>query len=154
MLNKYKITFNNISNQDESIYFSNEQTLIKLLKLTAKETGLKGKFVVSFNLVDSDDIRKLKKEHFGIDASTDVLSFPQMDTFRGTTDLGDIFINSDILETQAKEIGSDKNTEVLYLFMHGLLHLIGHDHIGEEDFKLMRTKEKEFFRKLNIRNEK
>lgn len=153
MLKKYKITFNNISKQNDDIYFSNIKTFNKLLKLASNDTGLKGKFVVSFNLTNSRDIKKIKKKYLGIDKETDVLSFPQMHTFQGVTDLGDIFINSDILESQSNEIGSNPETEIKYLFMHGLLHLIGHDHEEEKEFKLMRLKEKEYFRKLNIREE-
>ena len=125
--------------------------LLKLVKLAAEDTKVKGKFEVSFNLVNSEEIRKINKEYRNVDKSTDVLSFPQMETFNEVTDMGDIFINKDILESQAKEIGSDKSTEIKFLFMHGLLHLIGYDHITEDEYKIMRKKEKEFFKKANIR---
>jgi probable rRNA maturation factor len=65
--------------------------------------------------------------------------------------MGDIFINEDILESQAESIGSDAATEMKFLFMHGLLHLIGYDHITDEEYKEMRKKEKELFHKAGIR---
>ncbi len=144
MFKKYTINYN-VERPVE------HKDLIKLLKLAAKDTNLSGSFEVSLNIIDSKEIRKINKEYRNVDKSTDVLSFPQMETFKGVTDMGDIFINKDILESQAKEIGSDPHTELKFLFMHGLLHLIGYDHITEEEYKEMRLKEKEFFKKAGIR---
>ena len=144
MFNKFTINYNTDKPKEH-------KDLIKLVKLAAKDTGLKGSFEVSLNLIDSETIRKINKEYRNVDKSTDVLSFPQMETFKSVTDMGDIFVNTNILESQAKEIGSDPSTELKFLFMHGLLHLIGHDHLGDEDYALMKEKEKEYFRKAKIR---
>ena len=145
MFNKYKINYNTKTQPKE------HKDLIRLVKLAANETGLKGSFEVSLNLINSEKIREINNEYRNVDKSTDVLSFPQMETFQGNTDLGDIFINEDILVSQSQDIGSDPSTELKFLFMHGLLHLIGYDHITDEEYKSMRDKEKEFFKKAKIR---
>ena len=144
MFNKFRINYNTKKPKEH-------KDLIKLVKLAAEDTGLDGSFEVSLNLINSEAIREINKEYRNVDKSTDVLSFPQMETFDGVTDMGDIFVNKDILESQAQEIGSDASTELKFLFMHGLLHLIGHDHINDDDYKLMKNKEKEYFRKAKIR---
>jgi probable rRNA maturation factor len=144
MFKQYKINYN-VKKMPE------HNDLLKLLKLAAEDTKIEGKFEVSFNLVDSEEIKKINKEYRNVNKPTDVLSFPQMETFNKVTDMGDIFINKDIIESQAKEIGSDPSTEIKFLFMHGLLHLIGYDHVKEKDYSIMRKKEKEFFKKANIR---
>ena len=144
MFNKFTINYNTKKPKEH-------KDLIKLVKLAAADTGINGSFEVSLNLIDSEAIREINNEYRNVDKATDVLSFPQMETFDGVTDMGDIFINKDILESQAEEIGSDPSTELKFLFMHGLLHLIGHDHINDDDYEVMRKKEKEYFSKAGIR---
>ena len=144
MFKRFKINYNTSKPKEH-------KDLMKLVKLAAADTGINSSFEVSLNLIDSETIREINNEYRNVDKSTDVLSFPQMETFKGMTDMGDIFINKDILESQAEEIGSDASTELKFLFMHGLLHLIGHDHLGEDDYKVMKAKEKEYFRKAKIR---
>ena len=144
-MRKYSINYNTDTKPEE------HKDLLKLVKLAAKDTGLKGRFEVSCNLINSNDIRAINLEHRGKDKSTDVLSFPQMSTFEGSTDLGDVFINTDILQSQAALVGQDASTELKFLFMHGLLHLIGHDHQTDEEYELMKSKEEEYFSKAKIR---
>jgi probable rRNA maturation factor len=152
-MKKYQITFQTDDITDE-IYRKNKKDLLKILKETIKKTKINGNiFVVSLNLFSQDKIRDINNEHRDINKTTDVLSFPQMELFDGTMDLGDIFINYEILDSQAKEIDSDANTELKYLFMHGLLHLVGHDHLFDDDFKLMRDVEKQIFTKTKIRKD-
>ena len=145
LFNKYKINYNRPKPPKE------HKDLLRLVKLAAKDTGLKGTFEVSLNFVNSEKIREINIEYRDVDKSTDVLSFPHMETFEGNTDLGDIFINEDILISQSKEIGSTPSRELKFLFMHGLLHLIGYDHITDDEYNAMRRKEKEFFKKAKIR---
>jgi len=95
----------------------------------------------------------LNKEHRNKDSTTDVLSFPHNEYDRKNYYIGDIFINADIIDSQAKEIGSDPITEMTFLTMHGMLHLIGYDHQNEFDEEEMTGKQRLIFKELGIRND-
>ncbi len=151
--NKYQITIHAENPQDLILIKENLLKLRKILKEVTSELTIKSKYVVSLNLKNSKQIKLLNLEFRKIDKTTDVLSFPQNELFQGILDLGDIFINSEIIESQAKSIDSDINTELCFLFMHGLLHLIGYDHLKELDEKKMIKRQKEIFIKLGIRND-
>ncbi len=109
------------------------------------------KLSMSIHICDSERIRDLNKEHRDKDLSTDVLSFPHGEDDDGYLYIGDIFINEDIIESQAEEINSDPITEMKFLSMHGMLHLVGYDHIEEEDEEEMTSMQREIFRNLGIR---
>lgn len=64
--------------------------------------------------------------------------------------LGDIVICMDIAKYQAKEYGHSLDREIMYLTCHSMLHLLGYDHIEEDDKKIMRGKEKEVMKKLGV----
>lgn len=84
---------------------------------------------LSLSLVRDPAIRKLKREYFGIDAATDVLSFPAGDfPGGGLRPLGDIVISLDTAKRNAKEHGHALHRELALYLAHGLLHLLGHDH--------------------------
>ncbi|BDV03586.1 MAG: endoribonuclease YbeY [Candidatus Hepatoplasma scabrum] len=135
------------------LFKKNQKKLYQLLKEVTKELNLKDKFVVSLNLLESEEIKDLNKKYRNLNKTTDVLSFPQNESFDNIYDLGDIFINGELLLEQAKSINSDQDTEFCFLFMHGLLHLIGYDHLNIEDEKKMINRQKELFKKLKIRND-
>lgn len=107
---------------------------------------------ISLNFVNEEEIRRLNNQFRHIDKVTDVLSFPNLnksesqklkdvckqDCFDGNMIfLGDIVICKQKAYGQAKEYGHSKNREVCFLALHGLLHLLGYDHIEKEDEKLM-----------------
>ncbi len=117
------------------------------------------KYSVSINLTYNKEIQELNSIYKDKDKPTDVLSFPS-GNLSGTygqnkeLDLGDIFINVDILESQANSINSNIETEVVFLFMHGLLHLIGYDHVNDkEEAEKMYTRQREILKKTGIREE-
>jgi probable rRNA maturation factor len=105
---------------------------------------------VSVLVVSPEEMRTLNLEHRGKDETTDVLSFPQYEDSeqvravaeqqRGFS-LGDIVINAQAAEAQAAEYGHSKERETAYLFVHGMLHLLGHDHEDEADKAVMRHTE-------------
>ncbi len=94
---------------------------------------------VIFNIiiVDNKEIHRLNKEYRGIDRETDVISFAleDDDTFIKTDFriLGDIYISLDRAREQAKEYGHSLKREICFLAIHGLLHLLGYDHMKKED---------------------
>ena len=102
-------------------------------------------YEISLLITDDETIYKLNKEYRQKDRPTDVLSFPMEDDIM----LGDIVISLDTAKNQAqeREIGLDR--EIAFLFIHGLLHLLGYDHeTSAEDEKEMFALQEEILKKL------
>ena len=109
------------------------------------------------------DIQKYNKEYRNIDRATDVLSFPmfekeevekiQKDGSIVPDILGDIIINLSQVKMQADEYGHSFERELAYMLVHGFYHLMGYDHIKEDDKKVMREKEEKVLKDLNINRE-
>ncbi len=85
---------------------------------------------LSIVLTDNARLRRLNRDYLGIDAPTDVLSFPasESDPVTGSPYLGDILISLPRARAQAKSAGHTLESEVQLLVVHGVLHLLGHDH--------------------------
>lgn len=103
---------------------------------------------IEFNiiLVDNEEIHKINKEWRGIDRETDVISFALEDNEEIKEKhrvLGDIYISLDKAKEQAKEYGHSLKRELCFLSVHGLLHLLGYDHMNKEEEKIMFDKQKE-----------
>ncbi len=97
------------------------QAFARTLRLTHCE--------LSLSLVRDSAIRKLKREYFGIDAVTDVLSFPAGDfPGPGPRPLGDIVISLDTARRAARDLDTTLERELALYLAHGLLHLLGFDH--------------------------
>lgn len=107
---------------------------------------------VSVSFVDKEEIRELNREYRGVDRETDVLSFPMEDEFLvgGPILLGDIIISLEKALEQSIDFGHSLYREVAYLTAHSMFHLLGYDHIEEEEKSIMREKEKEIMRRLKI----
>lgn len=110
---------------------------------------------VSLSIVDRDDIHKLNKDYRDVDRETDVLSFPLDEEGYDNEGnpiilLGDIVICLDVAEDQANDFGHSLEREMMYLICHSTLHLLGYDHIEEDDKKEMRAKEKEVMKNLGV----
>ena len=114
---------------------------------------------VSVSFVTPDEIQSLNREYRGVDSVTDVLSFPQFDSVddlidmqeeTGVAELGDVVICMERALSQAEEFGHPLEREVIYLFVHSILHLLGYDHMEEEDKKVMRAREEEVMTELGI----
>ncbi|WP_290776605.1 rRNA maturation RNase YbeY [Anaerofustis sp.] len=108
---------------------------------------------VSVSLVDAEEIKKLNKSYRNVDKVTDVLSFP-MDFEEDFKDevviLGDVVLCVDKAVEQAKEYGHSIDREVIYLTVHSILHLLGYDHMEEDEKKEMRFHEEEVMKILNL----
>lgn len=120
---------------------------------------------VSINFVSGEEIHNLNRTFRDTDRETDVLSFPNLnkaynqslkefDSERNFDDkklfLGDIVICKKIAYAQAKEYGHSKQREVCFLALHGLLHLLGYDHIKKEDEKIMMAKAEEILSMVGV----
>lgn len=111
---------------------------------------------VEFNIiiVDNTKIRKLNKDYRNIDRETDVISFALEDYEDIKLEhrlLGDIYISIDKAESQALEYNHSLLRELGFLSIHGLLHLLGYDHMNPDDEKVMFDKQKEILDSYGIK---
>jgi len=109
---------------------------------TLKTLVIEDDYILSLVICGPVSIRKINREYRGIDAVTDVISFALLDDddmveYEDCVELGDIFINRSRVFSQAEEYGHSVKREFIFLFVHGLLHLLGYDHMNEEDEKRM-----------------
>lgn len=116
------------------------------------------KLYISVTLTNPENIRKLNNEYRNVDKETDVLSFPmfEKDEIGQVPDeqfdiLGDMVISIDRVTEQAKEYGHSFERELSYMVVHSFYHLLGYDHMVEEDKVKMREKEENLLNKLNIK---
>ena len=114
---------------DLNIYY--EKTL-KILKI-------KGEADVSLILVGPITIKRINSSYRNIEKVTDVLSFEYLENHEDkyVEELGDIFINRNRVISQAKDYKHSIKREFIFLFIHGLLHLLGYDHMNDKDEKKM-----------------
>lgn len=111
---------------------------------------------VSITLTDDEHIHELNKKFRGIDRATDVLSFAfhesdEPEIFGDTVDvLGDIIISIERAKIQAEDFGHSTLREIVFLTVHGLLHLLGYDHIEEADRLEMEREQKFIMDELKI----
>ena len=135
------------------------EDLIKLVTKTCFEIEKidKTDLYLSVTLSKENYIHRINKEYRGIDRPTDVLSFPMFEKNEiplektGISDvLGDIIICVPIVEKQAIEYEHSFKRELAYMLVHGFYHLMGYDHMQEDEKKLMREKEEIVLSKLNI----
>ncbi|MCL2342431.1 MAG: rRNA maturation RNase YbeY [Firmicutes bacterium] len=153
-----------ISREKRGLGLPNAAVLIKRAASAALEAeGVDAPCEISVLLTDGDGIRALNREFRGVDAPTDVLSFPQNDLTPGHFDvnacerdpetsallLGDMALNIPRCIAQGREYGHGAEREARYLTVHSVLHLLGYDHMDEGGEKRrMRAREKEIMRKI------
>lgn len=118
--------------------YSNFDYLNDLLDKTLDKLNIDGIFSIIF--IDDDKMHEMNYKYRGIDRTTDVLSFALNDdkSFKGNINvLGDIYISIPKMVEQAKEYGHSEKRELSFLVIHGLLHLLGYDHMKKEDETVM-----------------
>ena len=113
---------------------------------------------VSFSFVSPEEIRELNAAYRQKDAVTDVLSFPQYDDLNDLDNeeeicIGDVVICSEVAHRQAEEYGHSYERELLYLFVHSILHLLGYDHMEEDEKKEMRRREEDVMDKIGLKRD-
>lgn len=123
-----------------------EPRYLEIMKTAFSYLGVKINYEVDVNLVDRETIHRINREYRNVDRVTDVISFAFNDDDSELSQindpeiphlLGEIFICVDRAIEQAAEIGNTIDRELNFLFVHGLLHLLGYDHMKEEDEKIM-----------------
>lgn len=144
---------------------SYKEIIKKVLKKCFEIEKLENKnLYVNVVLTNAKNIKSINKEHRGIDKETDVLSFPMFEKdeldekiksgdFPYEDVLGDVIISIEKVREQAEEYGHSFERELSYMLVHGFYHLMGYDHIEEEDKKIMRPKEEKILNELKITRE-
>ena len=142
-----------------------EKTIKKVIEQCFKEENMEdSKLYISITLTTPEHIHEINKQYRNVDRATDVLSFPIFEKeeidekirnhdFEHEDVLGDIVISIEKVEEQAKEYGHSFEREFAYMLVHGFYHLMGYDHIQEEDKVIMRVKEEKVLKKLVIRRD-
>lgn len=151
--------------------FENKELIAKMIRAAeyaAQTVTGTDRLEVGLTLTDPDSIRELNREYRGVDAVTDVLSFPLMEFEKGAKGrvdpededavdpdtglimLGDIVINMERVFSQAEEYGHSPEREGCYLCVHSVLHLLGWDHMEPEDKKAMRQQEEKLMAGLGL----
>ena len=126
----------------------------KVLEIAIKEEELND---VEFNviLVDNNYIHELNKNYRKIDRETDVISFAFEDNmdvcYKDFRLLGDIYISIDRCYSQALEYGHSREREICFLATHGILHLLGYDHMEKEDEEVMNSLQNELLDGYDIK---
>ena len=123
----------------------------------------KTKMYISVTLTTPEQIRKINNEFRQVDKETDVLSFPMFEkeeileikkkTSKLEEALGDIIVTVEIVKEQAKEYRHSFERELAYMIVHGFYHLMGEDHMKEDEKAQMRAKEENVLKLLDITRE-
>ena len=146
------------------IYFEDGQAVSEEIRKTMERAacrcleteGVDGQRAeLSVTFVDPEEIRVLNRDYRGVDKVTDMLSFPQFEGAdempqQGELCLGDVVICREKAAGQAEEFGHSFEREIIYLFTHSVLHLLGYDHMTDEDKRQMRQREEEVMEYLGI----
>ena len=160
-----------------TVYFTNvglqKFTIKRLLQGALKRLGQPYcRIEMSLSIVTPQEIQQLNKQFRGIDSVTDVLSFPTIDNpergvldvnaFRqdainpktGKLNIGDVIICLDRAKEQAAEYGHSLKRELCFLSLHGLLHLLGYDHVEPQDEEQMNALQEEILQRNRITRDK
>lgn len=134
-----------------------------IIKTTLKQEAFCQDVEISLTLTDNQEIKEINAEHRNIDEITDVISFPQIDwaynnikpseyTNGSEEDiiLGDIVISVERLAEQAREYNHSEERELGFLVAHSMFHLLGYDHMEEEEEKEMIAKQEQVLAELGL----
>lgn len=150
-----KLFLENRQNKKE-VTLELEKMIKTAIESTLELENIKVETEVSMILIDNAEIHELNKQFRSVDRPTDVLSFPQLegedfnmainddtalDIDEEAVMLGDIALSLERADEQASEYGHSFEREVAYLTVHSMLHLLGYDHMEDEEKKIMREKE-------------
>jgi probable rRNA maturation factor len=138
-----------------------ETTLIsKLLTHAAEQEGIRGETELSVTFMMDEEIREVNAQYRGKDVSTDVISFALEEMIEGEVPiipeegmpkvLGDILISVETANRQAEEYGHDFEREIGFLALHGFLHLLGYDHMTEDEEAEMFGRQKEILASFGL----
>lgn len=163
----------NIYLEDKYNFFEQNEGLLedveKVIKACLATEEVPYEAEISLTVVDKEEIQEINREYREIDKATDVLSFPQIEPkLNGVIEwntldesammnydtnhilLGDIVLCYEVAGEQAASYGHSLKREICFLVAHSMFHLLGYDHMNEEDEKLMISKQNEVLLNLGI----
>lgn len=160
---------------EENVEWSTDFDKQKIAEMTIahvlEKEGCPWETEVDILITDSEEIREYNEEYREIDKETDVLSFPNLEwespsdfesagqdeytnmsinPETGLLILGEICLNKDRILSQADEYGHSVKREYAFLIAHSMLHLLGYDHMEEDEAKVMEGKQKEYLDEIGI----
>lgn len=163
------MTFYVENETNQELPFDVEDIVDKVIEKALEQEECPYEVCVSVTLTDDEGIHTINKEFRDIDRPTDVLSFPNVDykapaDFSGIEDyiedyfdpetgelcLGDIVVSIDKVYEQAQEYGHAPLREFAFLIAHSMLHLLGYDHMNDDEAKIMETRQEEILTSLGI----
>lgn len=116
-----------------------------------RHQNVQGQVELSILLTDSESVRQLNRTYRNRDEATDVLSFPGGDAMPGAEHyLGDVAIAVPVARSQAAQAGHELQAELALLTVHGVLHLLGHDHTARDEKERMWQAQKELLSQLGL----
>ena len=136
-----------------------QKIMLKIAQATFKELKIGSSFEISVLITSNLTIKKLNLKYRKFNKSTDVLSFPayskkelkRLKVSKQIQNLGDIVISHQLAKSQAIEYGHSLKREISFLFVHGLLHLLGYDHMIMSEEKQMFKLQEKILNSLGIR---
>lgn len=155
-----------IENEQDKVQIDSkiEGIIEETIKMCMKSEQLDKDYDVSVLIIDDEEIRSINKEHRDIDKSTDVLSFPMADfkngellSDEGDYDLdmdelilGDIIISAETARRQAEDYGHSFAREMAFLTAHSCFHLLGYDHMAEDEERVMIQKQEDILKEMGL----
>lgn len=161
-----------VDNRQKKLEVNNDfiEKLTKVIEFSLNEEEVDIPCEISLVFVDNDEIREINNDTRGINRETDVLSFPMLEyenkkvfkemyknykfsqiDFNGDElVLGDIVLSLEKALEQSIEFDHSYEREASYLVVHSVLHLLGYDHMEDEEKRVMRSREEEILNKLSI----
>lgn len=145
----FKINFN--FDVGKIILLKYKKQLIQIANLVYTKLNLKNEILFDCTFVNKKTIQSINKSYRNKDYVTDVISFALWDQKKFKTNLlGELYICFEKIKEQKKEYGHSFKREVCFLFLHGLLHLLGYDHIKKNDEKIMFKLQNDILNELGI----
>ncbi|MBQ7717893.1 MAG: rRNA maturation RNase YbeY [Clostridia bacterium] len=152
-----------ITNRQKRLEFTAEYRALikKAVRYVIEHSKMSGDYEISVTITDNGKIKEINREFRDIDKETDVLSFPMLEfsepevpfeeeEAEADMPLGDIVISLEKAASQAAEYGHGTEREIAYLTVHSMLHLLGYDHMEDEDRLKMRAREKQIMKGLGL----
>ena len=151
-----------LNNQEEFDTKPFEDIVLKVAEETFRVHNIDKDAEISVVFTDDEEIKEINNNFRNIDSSTDVLSFPQYEFEEegdishitdGVLILGDVIISLEHAKAQSVEFNHSLNREVGYLTAHSMLHLLGYDHLEDDEKARMRAKEEQIMTNIKLTRE-
>ncbi len=145
-------------NNETNLEYDFQDLFDKAIEVTFNRLKINKNYDLSVSFIDDETIKTMNRDYRNIDKATDVISFAMLDSLDEVShddsdlDLGDIFISVQTASEQAKSLNQSVNREILFLFIHGLLHLLGYDHQNLEEETVMFNLQEEIIDEITKKN--